>query len=226
MENFEISFEKIFAIQIAKMINQFPENIVETLFKKKDSLKNKVKSLNLDLNLTLEKSVPFVPVIPINVMKSIEQVSRLVSNEALGQEIYHHHLSAFFYYEESAYNLSPTSEVGFLIDVKTLPASSFKINPSYSKTQTGTALREEIKKLDYIPTNHTEAFIIACLTNLLPHEETFCAINFSWDDFDFAEIYHSRKLRYGLRWEQLPFEKGEYVQRDYKILIPIYKEFI
>jgi hypothetical protein len=226
MKNFEIFFEKFFAAQIAKIIEKkFPESIIETLLEKKGLLKDKVGSLNINL----ENSTPFVPVIPINIMESIKQVAHLVyysqSNKAIS-EIYGCHLNGFFYNEGKAYDYSSVSETGFLINVTALPISSFKINPDCSQNQIGVTIREEIKKIGYIPANHTEAFIIACLTDLLPHGEAFCAINFSWDGFEFAKVFHGRDLKYGLSWTAPSFNKGGCDEKKYNLLIPAYKEFI
>ena len=216
MEKIDFLFEKMFANQIAKMTN-FPEDILMTLISKKELLKERITFLGLEIN---ENS--FVPVIPTGKMKAIEQVARLVyyshSPSAIS-EIYSWHLNGFFYNEPSAVDFSPVREIGWIIDVKTFPLSFF---PSELYLD-GAALRGEINKEGYTPTNHTEAFMLVCHTDLLPVGSSFCALNFSWDNFEFAQVCRGQDLKYGLWWIT-PSIKGK-IKAD-NVLVPAYKEFI
>lgn len=221
MEKNDFLFEKMFAGQIAKMAN-FPDEILMALMSKKELLKNRISGLNLEIS---ESS--FTPVIPDRKMKAIEQLAYLVhhSHSPKGISDIYHNLEGFFYNEPRVSNLSPVLEIGYIIDIKILPLSSFTINKETSLYQNGSALRKNVEKVGYIPANHTEAFMLAYHSDLLPIGSGFCALNCSWENYEFAKIAHGRDLKYGLWWITPSIEKGKVVEAD-NILVPAYKEFI
>lgn len=221
MERIDFLFEKMFAKQISKMAN-FPEEILMTLIDKKGLLKEKVLSLGLDIN---ESS--FIPVIPTGKMKAQAQIAHLVYHSPTNRAIsdIYHFFEGFFYNEGRAHDLSRITKTGYLIDVKTLPLSNFLVEEGTPHEQMGSALRRNVEKEGYTSANHVEAFMIACHTNLLPTGSSFCALNFSWDNYEFAKIAHGRDLLYGMWWIQPSIEGKRVVGADH-VLVPAYKEFI
>lgn len=226
-------FEKLFAAQMTKMAEKFPENIVDVLWGKKDLLKARVEELGLDLSLSDKNSIPFCPVIPTRKMECLSQVAHFVyykQGPSAESDIYSFHLNGFFYNQEKARDLSDVLEIGFLLDIKISAISTFKIPVGTEQDETGRALRNEVKNTGYTPANHVEAFAIANMTELLPTFDRFCAINFDWDGYEFAKVFHGRDLKYGLGWFTPSFNsEGGYVKekdKNFEVLIPVYKESI
>lgn len=227
-----LPFERLFASQMTEMANKnFPENVINILWGKKDFLQKKVEALGLKFE---DGNIPFVPIVPTRKMKCLSQITHFVyykQGPSAESDIYSFHLNGFFYNEDKACDLSLVSEIGFLLDVRCLKISNLKIPTGIVHNETGSALRKEIKSTGYIPANHVEAFAIANMTGLLPTFDTFCAINFDWDGYEFAEVFHGRDLKFGLGWFTPTFNpQGEYVkqknQNDREVLIPVYKESI
>jgi hypothetical protein len=157
-------------------------------------------------------------------MKAIEQVAHLVyysQSQGSISDIYHCHLNGFFHNEPKAIDFSPVREVGYIIDIKTFPLSSFPIN----LYRNGSGLREGVKEKGYTPTNHTESLMLACQTNLLPYSQEFCALNFSWDEYEFAKVCHGRDLKYDLDWINPSNEERKIIGTDH-VFVSAYREFI
>lgn len=231
MKKLNLSFEKLFASQMTVMGEKFPESIVNLLWEKKDLLQERVEALDLKFE---DGSIPFVPVIPVRKMKCLSQVAHFVyykQGPSAEFDIFSMYLNGFFYNEERACDLSHVHEIGFLLDVKSLKISTFKIPAGTNHNEIGSELRSVVKKSGYIPANHVEAFGIANMTGLLPTFDRFCALNFDWEGFEFGEIFHGRDLKFGLSWFTPSFNpEGKFVkeknQNNYEVLIPVYKESI
>jgi hypothetical protein len=226
MDKNQLKFEQVFAKQMTELANhKFSEKIIGSLWDKKNTLMEKV--------LLYDELPVFTPVIPTSTLECIDQAVRfaLCSDSSKDKSIlYSYYLNGFFYNEKSAVDLSNVKKPGFLIDVQSKKISEISIPEKFEYRSKGKLLSEAINNLGYIPMNHTEAFTLCWLTNLLPSNAEFCALSFSWDGYEFASVFRGRELRYGLGWVNPDFDKtGKYKASEsnkHDILIPMYKEVI
>ena len=117
MEKMNLSFEKLFAKQMAQMTEKFPEEIVNILWGKKELLSEKVQSLNLNFE---GSGLPFIPVIPTRKLDMLKQMAHLMwysqSNKAIWE--LSTYFQGFWETETKANDLSRVNEVGFLLDIQ------------------------------------------------------------------------------------------------------------
>lgn len=222
MEKFDFLFEKIFALQIAKMAN-LPDEILTAFFSKKNTLKERLLSLGLEI-----KETTFVPIIPNRIMETINQMGHFfhyTQSQKGSSEIYRYY-NGFFHNEHEASNLSPISEIGYIIGVDAIELSSISITES-NQNEMGSALRKPLKTEGYIAANHVEAIAIANHTKIMSFDKSFCALGLSWDGFEFARVYHDMGglLKYGLGWFSPSLKEG-LIENGTNFLVPVYKEFI
>lgn len=224
-----ISFEQLFAKQMAVMTEKFPKEITDILWGKKELLFKKVESLNLDFESN--SSLPFIPVIPTRKMKIIEQMAHFMWYSQSSKAVWElsTYFQGFLENERLASDMSSINEVGFLLDIKFPSIFGMTIPENTVLNSNGRELRKKIQEDGYSPLNHAEAFTVAYLSDKLAMYNQFCALNFSWDGYEFANIFHARGLKYGIGWFTPHFNKKGECQKpegQADVFVPIFKEAV
>ena len=184
--------EILFLKQIEKLEKlSFSQKILDALIAKKDAVLESVKNCVIK-----EGAVPFLPVIPVGVMDSIDQViyHNGFKNCGVHREYIYSVCNGFHYNEDLGVDyVKSMSDPYYLINVTVVPLETIPVPTEENKlNHVGRTARAFFEKKGLSTLNHTESLSVACHSDLRGEDKGLCAFSFDWEGFEFAGIYHNR----------------------------------